>query len=325
WAPYFVNLGISGINPPAYDQYGMDPDTLMMDYSTTYLLRGSLGSGQQYAGSPTVAIDARAIYDRINNLLASKTVAPLEFARPTIGVIAKMLAAWSPAIFITDQAIAQLTGSAGAGVAVEEHVVADFNQYLANLEQLLNSQVSAWQAQNFTTGTGSQTTTALKLDAIDEQDEVFMVLLLAFANQPKNYDYFLDLFKTISHGRKIFAAIASLFPWDASETWMVLLRAESNILRGQSAKFVPELIEYAMLLALNPDIVAIENSISPLQLAAWKFVIVPVVQSVVYSGLEPRIMNYMQSRPLSYVTAPYYYHRRYTYMHHTSLHYHTTG
>ena len=149
------------------------------------------------------------------------------------------------------------------------------------------------------------------------------VLLLALSKRPQKYGEFLDTFQSITHGKKMFAAIATLFPWDAKETWMVLLRAQSSIQREQSAKFVPELLEYAILLALNPEVIAIEDDISPIQLAAWKYLAIPAIQAVVIGGLEGRIESYIRSRPLSYVTYPRYYHHHH--IHHTRLHYHTTG
>ncbi|MEX2680791.1 MAG: hypothetical protein Q6373_004275 [Candidatus Sigynarchaeota archaeon] len=59
-----------------------------------------------------------------------------------------------------------------------------------------------------------------------------------------------------------------------------------------------------------------------IKLADWKYIAIPAIQAVVIGGLEPRIESYIRSRPLSYVAYPRYYHHH---IHHTRLHYHTTG
>jgi hypothetical protein len=333
WAPYFIGLGIPGQDVESYklaqvSSYSydtIDEDTQLLDYSTTRMLRGVYGSGTSYTGAPNVGQVAQDVFGQINNMLSSKTAAPPQHARQVVGIIAKMLAGWSPTIVGVDPAITNLAGRGESAGNTEASIVTDPNEYLNNLYRLLTLEP---------TGVGSGSPVQLDLarprdqaspamDPANEQDEVLAVLLLALTKNPKKYEYFLDAFQSITHGRKMFAAIASLFPWDTKETWMVLLRAESSIQREQSAKFVPELIEYAMLLSLNPEILAIENNISAAQLAAWKYIAIPAIQAVVIGGLEGRIESYIRARPLSYVTYPRYYHRRY--MHTTSLHYHTTG
>ncbi len=331
WAPYFIVLGIPGQEIEGYKQallsnYSYDPvdeDTQLLDYSTTRMLRGVYGSGSSYTGAANIGQVAQDIFGQINNMLSSKTTAPPQYARQVVGIIAKMLAGWSPAIIGIDPAITNLAGQHGSTGNAEASIVTDANEYLNNLYRLLSSQPTG-------DGSGSPVQLDLQLqqasqtlDPANEQDEVFAVLLLALTKNPNKYMYFLDAFQAITHGRKMFAAIASLFPWDTKETWMVLLRAESSIQRDQSAKFVPELIEYAMLLSLNPEILAIENNISAAQLAAWKYVAIPAIQAVVIGGLEGRIESYIRARPMSYVSYPRYYHHHH--IHHTSLHYHTTG
>jgi hypothetical protein len=333
WSPFFVSIGIPGpeidqfqamrMNMPDYEETSMDPQ--LLDYSTSRMLNGLQGAGQMAPNA--TSMEMQNIYNEIINLLMTRTTAALVYATPVIRTIAKMLASWSPAMSLADQAVAQLTGQATVHIAAEESIVADRQTYMNNLHKLLNAQVNRVQGDPSVPGVPSalqpRDPSMPALDPIDEQDEVFMVLLLALAKQPKNYDYFLDTFKEIAQGRKIFAAIAALFPWDARETWMVLLRAESSIQRGQSAKFVPELIEYALLLSLNPEILAIENNISPAQLAAWKYLVIPSIQATVLAGLEGRIESYIRSRPLSYITYPRYYHHHH--LHQAHLHYHTTG
>ncbi len=333
WAPYFVGLGIPGQEMETYQasQVTMssypttDVDTQMLDYSTTRMLRGVYGSGQGYTGAPNVAQVAQDIFGQINSMLSSRTAGPPTYARQVVGVISKMLASWSPTIPAADPSVTSLAGQSPAVASSEVHIVTNANEYLDNLYRMLSGQAPAGTAGAPVPLNLAQPRdpAAPRTDQIDEQDEVHAVLLLALSKQPQKYENFLDTFQSVTHGRKMFAAIATLFPWDAKETWMVLMRAESSIQREQSAKFVPELIEYAILLTLNPEIIAIENNVSPAQLAAWKYLAIPAIQAVVIGGLEPRIGSYIQSRPLSYVSYPRYYHHHH--IHHTSLHYHTTG
>ncbi len=333
WAPYFIGLGIPGQEMESYQESQLssssyqpiDVDTQLLDYSTTRILRGAYGSGAGYTGAQNVGQVAQDVFAQINSMLLSRTGMPPNYARQVVSIIAKMLSAWSPAIASADtvsQDIARRSGSTGNA---EASIVTDPNEYLNNLYRLLSLEPvgssSGSPVQLDIARPNNQASPVL--ETTNEQDEVLAVLLLALNKNPKKYEYFLDTFQSITHGRKIFAAIASMFPWDTKETWMVLLRAESSIQRDQSAKFVPELIEYAMLLSLNPEILAIEDNISAAQLAAWKYIAIPAIQSVVIGGLEGRIESYIRARPLSYVSYPRYYHHHH--IHHTSLHYHTTG
>jgi len=332
WAPFFVGLNIPGQEMENYQASqvtmssysGVDVDSQMLDYSTTRMLRGVYGSGAAYTGAPNVGQVARDIYSQITNMLTSRTIMPPTFAQQAIGIITKMLAAWLPTIPNADPAIAALAGQGQAGDSSEAHIVTNANEYLDNLFRLLTGQAPAGVAGSpVPLNLSRPRDPSVAKDQIDEQDEVHAVLLLALSKRPQKYGEFLDTFQSITHGKKMFAAIATLFPWDAKETWMVLLRAQSSIQREQSAKFVPELLEYAILLALNPEVIAIENDISPVQLAAWKYLAIPAIQAVVIGGLEGRIESYIRSRPLSYVTYPRYYHHHH--IHRTRLHYHTTG
>ena len=190
----------------------------------------------------------------------------------------------------------------------QAHIIVDIDGYLTNFNFMLDS---GWA--QITQG------------PVQEIDDVFAILLLAFTKWIGKYEYFIDVFKTIPEGNKIFAALATLFPWNSEETWSLLRRAESNILRDQRAKFIPELNEYAILLIMNPEILAIENNISKAKLTAWKYVIIPAVQAIVSTVMEEKIYANIQARPLSYITSPYYYYRPHGYMYYTTLHYHTTG
>jgi len=153
--------------------------------------------------------------------------------------------------------------------------------------------------------------------SIDEE-MIFVLLILAFSTNLDSYNYFHEIIEDIPEGNKFFSAISSLFPWDAEETWRVLLRAQSNILKAQSAKFIPELMEYGILMCLNPNILMIENNISKEQLDIWKFLIIPTIHLSIYSFFEKDLETYIRRRPLAYIIAPRYYR-------HSMLHYHAIG
>ena len=306
WTPYFVSLEL---NMSSYDMSSFGTydsiDNDLMDFSNAWLLRNI---------SPQNNATALAIQERIDSEIRTKASITHASVDRAITIIARMLAAWSTVNYADDPSLKNVKIVDANAAAGGDAFVLDPDQYMANLGQLLDH---AWQE--------------LSHDKNLDKDDMLAILLLAFASDArsfpwtKNFEFFQEMFKDIPEGKNILCAIAALFPWAASETWMVLLRAESNILRGQRAKFVPELIEYAVLLAMNPAILAIENSISLQQLAAWRYMIIPAIQAVIMTGMEDYIYSYIQSRPMSYITSPYYYRRHHGYIHTTTLHYHTTG
>ncbi|MFX1558758.1 MAG: hypothetical protein ACFFC9_16010, partial [Promethearchaeota archaeon] len=81
---------------------------------------------------------------------------------------------------------------------------------------------------------------------------------------------------------------------------------------------IPELIEYALLLSMNPQILTIENNLSQDDLSRWQHLIIPTVHLFMYSFLEKDLENYIRRRPLAYIISPRYYV-------HSSLHYHVIG
>jgi len=151
-----------------------------------------------------------------------------------------------------------------------------------------------------------------------DEEMIFVLLILALSTNLDSYNYFYELIEDIPEGTKFFSAISSLFPWDSEETWRVLLQAQSNILKAQSAKFIPELMEYAILMCLNPNVLMIENNISNEQLDKWKYLIIPIIHLSIYSFFERDLEAYIRRRPLAYIITPRYYH-------HSMLHYHTIG
>lgn len=156
------------------------------------------------------------------------------------------------------------------------------------------------------------------IGSLSNKEVVYASFVIPFIEDLSKLNFFTKLLRDIPEGSKFFAAVSSLFPWDVKETWMILLRAEMNILRAQSAKFVPELIEYALLLAMNPNIIKVENSFSQNQYDEWTQLVIPIVHLLAYTFLEKDLEKYVRLRPLAYIISPRYYHR-------SSLHYHVIG
>ena len=156
------------------------------------------------------------------------------------------------------------------------------------------------------------------IGSLSNEEVVYASFVIPFIGDLSKLNFFNDLLRDIPEGSKFFAAVSALFPWDVKETWMILLRAEINILRAQSAKFVPELIEYALLLAMNPKIIKVENTFSQSQYDEWIQLIIPIVHLLAYTFFEKDLEKYVRKRPLAYIISPRYYHR-------SSLHYHVIG
>ena len=156
------------------------------------------------------------------------------------------------------------------------------------------------------------------LSDVPNEENLYASLILALSNNSGRYNHFYNLLKDIPEVAKIFSSITTLFPWTPEETWMVLLRAETNILRAQSAKFIPELIEYAILLSMNPNVLSIENDLSQEEIDKWKNLIIPAVHLFIFFYLEKDLERYIRRRPLAYIISPMYYRR-------SALHYHVIG
>jgi len=176
----------------------------------------------------------------------------------------------------------------------------DGERYIENLEEIMNNR-------------------EIKLlSNVPNEENLYASLILALSNNTGRYNYFYNLLKDIPEVAKLFSSITTLFPWTHEETWMVLLRAETNILRAQSAKFIPELIEYAILLSMNPRVLSIENDLSQEEIDKWKNLIIPTVHLFIFSYLEKDLERYIRRRPLAYIISPLYYRR-------SALHYHVIG
>ena len=199
------------------------------------------------------------------------------------------------------------------------------NQNIKKATSMIGKLFSNWSLQHGSKALGDQYIKNLIKIFKDEpigshriKEVQYASFVIPFIGDLSKLDFFKELMRDIPEGSKFFASVSALFPWDVKETWMILLRAEMNILRAQSAKFIPELIEYALLLAMNPKIIKVENSFSQNQYDEWTQLIIPIVHLLAYSFLEKDLEKYVRGRPLAYIISPRYYHR-------SSLHYHVIG
>ncbi len=207
--------------------------------------------------------------------------------------------------------------------ALDKHRV--YDRKLRSASTMIGRLFSSWTEQHPEDEMSGNNYYDLLVDIFEKKplgelfDEVrYASFILPLVDDRTKCDYFQDQLKDIPEGSKFFSTVASLFPWDPEETWMVFLRAEINILKAQSAKFIPELIEYALLLTMNQKIIEIENNISQNYLERWKHLVVPIVHLITYSFLEKDLQDYIKRRPLAYIISPRYYYR-------SSLHYHVIG
>ncbi len=187
----------------------------------------------------------------------------------------------------------------------------EIDTYLENLEILVEYHSNLPMI-------GKETLLYKHLKSSRDEEMVHVLLILALSTHLDSYNYFFELMQDIPDGTKFFSSVCSLFPWDPEETWMIMLRAQSKILKAQSAKFIPELIEYSLLMSLNPMILSIANNVSKEELERWKNIIIPIIQLSIYSYLEKDLETYIRRRPLAYIIAPRYYI-------YSSLHYHSIG
>ena len=207
--------------------------------------------------------------------------------------------------------------------ALDKHRIYDSN--LRSATTMLGKIISSWVEHHPEDRMSGNNYYDLLVDIFEKKpfgaifDELrYAYFILPLVEDRDKYNYFQNQLKDIPEGSKFFSTVASLFPWDPEETWMVFLRAEMNILKAQSAKFIPELIEYALLLTMNQKIIQIENNISESYLERWTNLVVPIVHLITYIFLEKDLQEYIRRRPLAYIISPRYYYR-------SSLHYHVIG
>ncbi|MFW9951899.1 MAG: hypothetical protein ACFFKA_17415 [Candidatus Thorarchaeota archaeon] len=213
--------------------------------------------------------------------------------------------------FNIQKALSLLSRLFSIWVSKDRQNVQDLDEYLNNLKIFVDFKGDLPMI-------GKKTRLYEHLNQRIDEEMQYVFLTLAYSTNLDAYNYFYSLFQEVPEGNKFFSSIATLFPWDPEETWMILLRAQSNILKAQSAKFIPELIEYALLMALNPNILTIENNMTQEQLIKWRLLIIPTIHLSIYSFLEKDLETYIRRRPLAYIIAPRYYH-------YSMLHYHAIG
>ena len=207
--------------------------------------------------------------------------------------------------------------------ALDKHRIYDTN--LRSATTMIGKIFSSWAEHHPEDSMSGNNYYDLLVDIFEKKpfgqifDELrYAYFILPLVEDRDKFNYFQDQLKDIPEGSKFFSTVASLFPWDPEETWMVFLRAEMNILKAQSAKFIPELIEYALLLTMNQRIIQIENNIPESYLDRWTNLVVPIVHLITYVFLEKDLQEYIRRRPLAYIISPRYYYR-------SSLHYHVIG
>lgn len=139
------------------------------------------------------------------------------------------------------------------------------------------------------------------------------LFLLALADDPSKFNYF---YPKVNHGLKgstYFASALTLLPYSAEETWLMLKRAEKHVLASQSVQFIPELLEYSIILNFNPNLLQNTAELNELDLIYWKSVILPLLATIDVFSLNEEISSYVNGYPLAYITnpRPYYYYYGY--------------
>ncbi len=317
WIPYLVNLESVDmapsyrqlLAPPAYS-YGDEDDE---DYEYTPPDRREDLIIFPYHGTDLGMWKNLGANDLISSLL--RTQLSIAYEAQTVGEFLDKLFSRTGQVPVGGPLGSMLAGS-------EQFIAGEYQQYATNLQRILASSAPGNLLNASSTGNSG-----VQGAGRFGKDEACAMLLLAFSRHPEQYPYFLNRLEAIPYGKEILAAMATLFPWDAEETWAVLLRAESHILSTQSAKFVPEVSQYAITLASNPGILIAENSITRDDLQRWIRYVIPAIQAVMAYVLEADISQFIQERPVSYVTSPQITSGHYHYHHHHFhfAHYHHVG
>ncbi|TFH31143.1 MAG: hypothetical protein E4G98_00665 [Promethearchaeota archaeon] len=201
-------------------------------------------------------------------------------------------------------------------------------RYITNLKLIINN------VQNSRNDNDDQSPFAdVKFGGVNSSYKRMTTLLFAFADDPMKFNYFLPRVNHGIKGAKFFATALTLLPWPAEETWLLLKRAETHILMAQSVQYIPELLEYSIILNYNPFLLKYIGGLNEYDLEYWNCVIIPVLATIDVLSLNEEISDYVRDRPLAYVTnpSPYYHyygyyprrywffwgrHRHYTYYNH---------
>ena len=159
----------------------------------------------------------------------------------------------------------------------------------------------------------------------DQTDLVLTAFLLAFAKDRSKYVRFTELLKHNTNEIKFFAAVASLLPWSVEKTWVLLKRAQNVLLKSKMFKFIPEMLEIALLMLFNNRIIELEDEISIEDYVKTRYVVMPTVHITLLYMMYPILDTILSEQPMAFI-ASRNYHRRYylTSLHYsgTSVHYH---
>ena len=150
---------------------------------------------------------------------------------------------------------------------------------------------------------------SIQFGKVNEQTDVLALLLLGLADDPLKYNYFHPRLSAAPEVARFFAAVLTLFPWTAEETWQLMLRVEQTVLRSQSVQFMPELLEYGIMILSNVNFILAANNVDASFYIKWQTLLLPCIMGVHVNSLENQIETYLKTRPLSYITnpRPYYY------------------
>jgi endonuclease YncB( thermonuclease family) len=296
WAPFFINTGLNAMD---FDWLNSNPDQdprgiqqRLMEASLNTLYERAERIAQQpvspaneiSSGAETIvseAVEVLGVYtsgrDALDNLL---------------NVYASAFSHWNPVAMFADQSFTTLQYN--YPTEEPQEIARDVaGRYVNNIKRFMTDNCQ------FVVSMGQSETIAA-------------ALIMGFANDQSPLEYFEKLFSAFPVGKDLYAAIATLLPWPKEETWAILRRAESMILQGQSASFVPELLEYALLLVFNPGIMALVGNVSPAVLAKWKYVLLPIIQASFFYIMEDDLATFVTNRPLSYIVPPQlYFYRTY--------------
>jgi hypothetical protein len=155
----------------------------------------------------------------------------------------------------------------------------------------------------------------LKFGKLDSPHDIMALIVLALSPDAKRFNYFIPKVNHGIRGSKYFASVLSVLPWSPELSWQLLRRAETAILTAQSVQFIPELLEYGLVLNLNPALLQMVGNVSMDFLKYWAFVIIPAIAGINLYSLDEEISDYVRERPLAYITnpRPYYYYHGYYY------------
>jgi hypothetical protein len=312
WAPYLIDTGMAGsISSLGHlTSAHADPHQIsrsIMSRTMEYLYNRACSFQIQMTGAAMADLHpsgATAVMREVEGILgiAGMPESDRDVLRDLIAVYDSAFSNWDPARMSADPDCVEFLH--GVNVPFNGSPSDLAKRYLENLARL------------------KEENNPLTISPADTET-VAAALILGFADDPSSLEYFENLFSSVPVGKHLFSAIATILPWSKEEAWAVLRRAESAILLKQSASFVPELVQYAFLLSMHPDAMALSGNVSPVVLATWRYMLIPVIQASFVYVLEGNFQSFVINRPNSYIIAPraYYFSQYGT----SRLHQHMVG